>query len=70
MYPVFTQKLALTLPTSSGCSVGTVHSRTKATEFFIMYLDEKMDRQTDNSANLKLYVSNGGKFEVQWSIKK
>jgi hypothetical protein len=30
LYP---QKLALTSPTSSGCSVGVIRSRTKATEF-------------------------------------
>jgi hypothetical protein len=39
LYP---QKLALTSPTSSGRSVGTVRSRTQATEYvFVLYLNER-----------------------------
>ena len=33
MTPLYPQKLALTSPTSGGCSVGIVRVRTKATEF-------------------------------------
>jgi hypothetical protein len=33
----YTQELALALPTSAGCSVGIVRSRTKATELFYYY---------------------------------
>jgi hypothetical protein len=36
--PLYPQKLALTLPTSGGRSVGIVRSRTKATKLFIIYL--------------------------------
>ena len=35
--PVYPQKLALTSPTGSGCSVGIVRSRTKATELITNY---------------------------------
>jgi hypothetical protein len=34
--PHYSQKLALTSPTSEGRSVGIVRSRTQATEFFLM----------------------------------
>jgi hypothetical protein len=37
LYP---QKLALTSPTSGGCSVGIVHLRTKATEFVCLLIAE------------------------------
>jgi hypothetical protein len=33
---LYTQTLVLTLPTSGGCSVGIVHSRTKATEYLLV----------------------------------
>ena len=36
--PLYPQKLALTSPTSGGRSVGIVRSRTKATEFSLVYL--------------------------------
>ena len=35
--PLYPQKLALTSPTGGGRSVGIVHSRTKATEFSLVY---------------------------------
>ena len=35
--PIYPQKLALTSPTSGGRSVGIVRSRTKATEFSLVY---------------------------------
>jgi hypothetical protein len=35
MTPLYPQKLALTSPTSSGRSVGIVHSRTQATDTYI-----------------------------------
>ena len=35
--PLYPQKLALTSPTGGGRSVGTVRSRTKATEFFVLF---------------------------------
>jgi hypothetical protein len=38
MTPLYQQKLALTLPTSGGHSVGIVRSRTQATEFFSVLL--------------------------------
>ena len=36
--PLYPQKLALTSPTGGGRSVGIVRSRTKATEFFLVFL--------------------------------
>jgi hypothetical protein len=36
--PLYLQKLALTLPTSGGRSVGIVRSRTQATEFVVFLL--------------------------------
>jgi hypothetical protein len=36
--PFYAQKLALTLPTSGGGSVGIFRSRTKATVFFLYIL--------------------------------
>jgi hypothetical protein len=38
MTPLYLQKLALTLPTSGGCSVVIVRSRTKATEVIIIII--------------------------------
>jgi hypothetical protein len=35
--PLYPQKLALTSPTGGGRSVGIVRSRTKATEFNLVY---------------------------------
>jgi len=35
--PLYPQKLALTSPTGGGRSVGMVRSRTKATEFYVIY---------------------------------
>ena len=35
--PLYPQKLALTSPTGGGRSVGIVRSRTKATEFFLLF---------------------------------
>ena len=35
--PLYPQKLALTSPTGGGCSVGIVRSRTKATEFSLVF---------------------------------
>ena len=35
--PLYLQKLALTSPTGGSHSVGILHSRTKATEFFFFY---------------------------------
>jgi hypothetical protein len=35
--PLYSQKLALTSPTSCGLSVGIVRSRTQATEFKLAY---------------------------------
>jgi hypothetical protein len=35
--PLYPQKLALTSPTGGGRSVGIVRSRTKATEFSLVY---------------------------------
>jgi hypothetical protein len=40
---IFYKKLALTSPTSSGCSVGIVRSRTRATEFNFVLLLPKTD---------------------------
>jgi len=37
--PLYPQKLALTSPTDSGHSVGIVRSRTKATEFSLVFMD-------------------------------
>jgi hypothetical protein len=36
--PLYPQKLALTSPTSGGCSVGIFRSRTKATELLLLLL--------------------------------
>ena len=36
--PLYPQKLALTSPTSGGRSVGIVRSRTKATEFSLVFI--------------------------------
>jgi hypothetical protein len=36
--PLYPQKLALSSPTGSGRSVGIVRSRTKATEFSLVYI--------------------------------
>ena len=36
--PLYPQKLALTSPTGGGRSVGMVRSRTKATEFSLVYV--------------------------------
>jgi hypothetical protein len=36
----YLQKLALTSPTSGGCSIGIVRSRTKATEFGFWFSKE------------------------------
>jgi hypothetical protein len=36
--PIYPQKLALTSPTGGGRSVGIVRSRTKATEFSLVYV--------------------------------
>jgi hypothetical protein len=36
--PLCPQKLALTSPTSSGCSVGIGHSQTQATEFVCLFV--------------------------------
>jgi len=36
--PLYPQKLALTSPTGGGRSVGMVRSRTKATEFSLIYV--------------------------------
>ena len=36
--PLYPQKLALTSPTGGGRSVGIVRSRTKATEFSLVYV--------------------------------
>ena len=36
--PLYPQKLALTSPTGGGRSVGIVRSRTKATEFSLVYM--------------------------------
>jgi hypothetical protein len=41
-HPLYPQRLALTLPTSGGCSVGTVRSRTKATELVSGYAKSYM----------------------------
>jgi len=38
--PLYPQKLALTLPTGGGRSVGIVRLRTKATEFFFLVINE------------------------------
>ena len=35
--PLYPQKLALTSPTGGGRSVGVVRSRTKATEFYVIF---------------------------------
>ena len=40
MTPLYPQKLALTSPTGGGRSVGIVRSRTKATEFSLVLVDE------------------------------
>jgi len=39
--PLYPQKLALTLPTDGGRSVGIVRVRTKATEFFLKWISEQ-----------------------------
>jgi hypothetical protein len=36
--PLYPQKLALNSPTGGGLSVGMVRSRTKATEFSLVYI--------------------------------
>jgi len=41
--PLYPQKLALTLPTGGGRSVGIVRSRTKATELLIMPANSRWD---------------------------
>ena len=38
--PLYPQKLALTSPTGGGRSVGIVRSRTKATEFSLVYMSQ------------------------------
>ena len=40
--PLYPQKLALTLPTGGGRSVGIVRSRTKATEFSLVFVIVKL----------------------------
>ena len=55
-YGVIPQKLALTSPTGGGRSVGMVRSRTKATEFSLVY----GYRHTQNMNNLLLFhIKNG-----------
>jgi len=39
--PLYPQKLALTSPTGGGRSVGMVRSRTKATEFSLVYTSRR-----------------------------
>jgi len=50
--PLYPQKLALTSPTGGGRSVGTVRSRTKATEFSFMVTK----KQKLLAANFTLFV--------------
>ena len=50
--PFYPQKLAITSPTGGGRSVGIVCSRTKATEFSLVYRT-KMDIACENLAPLK-----------------
>jgi hypothetical protein len=58
-HPLYPQRLALALPTSGGCSVGIVCSRTKATELvgwtpFWIYI--KMTGPRYNGQNLAVYI--------------
>ena len=56
--PLYPQKLALTLPTGGGCSVGIVRVRSKATEFsFFSFFDRIQEGRgfwTEYQAFLKL----------------
>jgi hypothetical protein len=54
--PVYPQKLALTLPTSSGRSAGIVRSRTKATEF-VCHSSLENEEKSGKSARLNLTCS-------------
>ena len=59
--PLYPQKLALTSPTGGGRSVGIVRSRTKATEFSLVYIDAEVgtwrsDTNSIISLPLKLQV--------------
>jgi hypothetical protein len=47
--PLYPQKLALSLPTSGGRSVGTARSRTQATEFFFQYPEFRADLEANGS---------------------
>jgi hypothetical protein len=42
--PLYPQKLALTSPTGGGRSVSIVRSRTKATEFSLVYIQNHVER--------------------------
>jgi hypothetical protein len=67
---LYLQKLALTSPTSSGCSVGTVRSQTKSTEFVLFVCYELYERRKENT-NERLYLHlwhpHGLRFVHLWS---
>jgi hypothetical protein len=46
--PLYPQKLALTSPTGGGRSVGIVRSRTKATEFSLVFSNQLKQRANDD----------------------
>jgi len=51
--PLYPQKLAPTSPTGGGSSVGMVRSRTKATEFSLVYALQGLGKTTAVSTPLK-----------------
>ena len=52
--PLYPQKLSLNSPTGGGRSVGIVRSRTKATEFFYIYI---LLSQKDTLHRLEMFFS-------------
>jgi hypothetical protein len=73
--PLYPQKLALTLPTGGGHSVGIVHLWTKATEFRVLYgckarsvtlRDECWLRVFQNRVLLKIFGSKRDELTGNW----
>ena len=56
--PLYPQKLALTSPTGGGRSVGIVRSRTKATEFSLVYLPQNPETVNHPMFSVRLCLYN------------
>jgi hypothetical protein len=64
--PLYPQKLALISPTGGGRSVGTVRSRTKATEFSLVHFLTGLNDYRENNTNIRLFLQNQAILAFIW----